>query len=158
MITQHFHRCLVISIQINGHICFKDCEQIIIPRTIYSVIQIFVTSPNEAHPEVFIKMKILMIYCNFKGLYADGISNGFLIDSSPPEIEEGPVFTRDFGLVGNTQFFRSSVKVRWKVADPESHIERQYLSLRSHLGGYFALSSTQVNIYSSMIVPLPHPQ
>lgn len=89
----------------------------------------------------------------FKGLYTDGVSNGFFIDSTPPEIEEGPKFTRDFGLVANTQFCRTSVKVGWKVADPESHIERQYLSLKSHLGSDFALSSTQVNIYPYVIGP-----
>lgn len=42
-----------------------------------------------------------MIYCNFKGLYVDGIFNGFLIDFFLFEIEEGLVFIRDFGLVGN---------------------------------------------------------
>ena len=77
----------------------------------------------------------------FSGLFVDVTSNGFLVDPTAPDIKSGPTFTRDFGLVKNTQFYRSSIKVEWKV---EAHIERQYLSLRSHLGGDFELSSTQV--------------
>lgn len=76
----------------------------------------------------------------------DGISSGFLVDTTPPEISSGPKHLKYFGYVENTQFDRSSVKVEWKVADPESYIERQYLSLKSHLGGDFALSSTLVRI------------
>lgn len=76
----------------------------------------------------------------------DGISSGFLVDTTPPEISSSPKHLEYFGLVENTQFDRSSVKVEWKVADPESYIERQYLSLKSHLGGDFALSSTLVRI------------
>lgn len=76
----------------------------------------------------------------------DGISSGFLVDTTPPEISSGPNYLQYFGLEEKTQFDRSSVKVEWKVADPESYIERQYLSLKSHLGGDFALSSTLVRI------------
>ncbi|XP_078321865.1 uncharacterized protein LOC111103999 isoform X3 [Crassostrea virginica] len=82
---------------------------------------------------------------NKAGLFVDVTSNGFLVDPTAPDIKKGPTFSRDFGLVENTQFYRSSIKVEWKVGDPESHIERQYLSLRSHLGSDFELSSTQVN-------------
>ncbi|XP_062606252.1 uncharacterized protein LOC134268062, partial [Saccostrea cucullata] len=82
---------------------------------------------------------------NKAGLFADGVSNGFIVDETPPEITSGPKFSRKFGLVENTQFYRSAVKVEWKVEDPESHIERQYLSLKSHIGGEFNLSSTQAN-------------
>nr|XP_034332757.1 uncharacterized protein LOC105327902 isoform X2 [Crassostrea gigas] len=82
---------------------------------------------------------------NKAGLYVDGISSGFLVDTTPPEISSGPNHLHYFGLEEKTQFDRSSVKVEWKVADPESYIERQYLSLKSHLGGDFALSSTLIN-------------
>jgi hypothetical protein len=77
----------------------------------------------------------------------DAVSNGFLVDETPPEIKFGPKFKRDFGLVENTQFHRSSFKVEWDVDDPESHIDRQYLSVKSHIGGYFDLFSTQVSVY-----------
>ncbi|XP_061176007.1 uncharacterized protein LOC133184958 [Saccostrea echinata] len=82
---------------------------------------------------------------NKAGLFAEGVSNGFLIDETPPVITSGPKFTKDSALVENTQIYKSLVKVEWKVNDPESHIERQYLSLKSHIGGDFNLSSVQVN-------------
>nr|XP_022322835.1 uncharacterized protein LOC111124268 [Crassostrea virginica] len=37
------------------------------------------------------------------------------------------------------------MKVEWTVTDTESHIERQYLSIKSHIGGEFDLASTKVN-------------
>ncbi|XP_061176006.1 uncharacterized protein LOC133184957 [Saccostrea echinata] len=82
---------------------------------------------------------------NKAGLFADGISNGFFIDETPPKITNGPKLTNGSKLVGNTQVYRSLVKIEWNVADPESHVETQYLSLKSHIGGDFRLSSTQVN-------------
>ncbi|XP_056015772.1 uncharacterized protein LOC125675332 [Ostrea edulis] len=82
---------------------------------------------------------------NKAGLFVDAVSNGFLVDQTPPEIKSGPKFKRDFGLTENTQFYRSSVKVEWDVDDPQSHIERQYFSVKSHIGGDFDFFSTQVN-------------
>ncbi|XP_062576068.1 uncharacterized protein LOC134237945 [Saccostrea cucullata] len=82
---------------------------------------------------------------NKAGLFVDGISNGFLVDETPPVISNGPKLTNGSALVENTQIYRSLVKIEWTVADPESHIERQYLSLRAHIGGDFNLSSTKVN-------------
>ncbi|CAG2247187.1 unnamed protein product [Mytilus edulis] len=37
------------------------------------------------------------------------------------------------------------MKVEWAVDDEESHIKRQYLSIKSHIGGEFMLSSQSVN-------------
>lgn len=39
------------------------------------------------------------------------------------------------------------MKVEWSVNDAESHIERQYLSIKSHIGGEFDLSSTKVKLF-----------
>lgn len=90
-------------------------------------------------------MKVIILDYNYiSGLFIDAISSGFLVDATPPVISSGPKFTKDFGLVASTQFYRSSLKVEWKVADLQSHIERQYLSLKSHHGGEFQHSSTQV--------------
>jgi hypothetical protein len=86
----------------------------------------------------------------FTGLFVDGVSNGFFVDETPPKIESGPNFKRDFGLIGNTQFHRSTFKVEWVVNDPQSHIERQYLSIKSHIGGDFDFCSTQVSIISTL--------
>ncbi|XP_061177042.1 uncharacterized protein LOC133185758 [Saccostrea echinata] len=82
---------------------------------------------------------------NKAGLFVDGISNGFFIDETPPVITNGPKLTKGSRLIENTQVYRSLVKIEWNVTDPESHIERQYLSLKSHIGGDFSLSSTQIN-------------
>lgn len=60
----------------------------------------------------------------------DATSSGFLVDTSAPEIRSGPQITRDFSLVDNTQFYRSTIKVEWQVEDQESYVERQYLSWR----------------------------
>ncbi|XP_062616047.1 uncharacterized protein LOC134277752 [Saccostrea cucullata] len=82
---------------------------------------------------------------NNAGLYTEATSNGFQIDNTPPVISRGPVFSKDFGVKDNTQFYRTLMKVEWDVSDSESYIERQYISLRSHMGGDFDLSSTQIN-------------
>jgi hypothetical protein len=78
------------------------------------------------------------------GLYTDSTSNGFIIDTTAPVIADGPKFSADFGIVGNAQFYRTVMKVEWRVDDGESSIERQYLSVKSHVGGEFDLASTQV--------------
>ena len=98
----------------------------------------------QTNMSIFPHLYYIKIYVS--ELFGDVTSNGFLVDPTAPDIKKGPTFTRDFGLVENTQFYRSLVKVEWKVEDQESHIERQYLSLRSHLGGDFELSSTQVKL------------
>ncbi|XP_061181031.1 uncharacterized protein LOC133189645 [Saccostrea echinata] len=82
---------------------------------------------------------------NKAGLFTDSTSNGFLVDTTAPVISMGPRFASDFSLVSDTQFYRTLMKVEWSVNDPESHIERQYLSVKSHIGGEFDLASTKVN-------------
>ena len=59
----------------------------------------------------------------------------------------GPTFPADFGVDGLTQIYRTTMKVEWTAADTESHIERQYLSIKSRKGGEFELSSVQVSYY-----------
>lgn len=78
------------------------------------------------------------------GLFRDSTSNGFIIDDTPPVLSRGPVFSKDIGIDGKTQFYRTFIKVEWEVGDEESHIEKQYVSLRSHLGGDFDLPSAEV--------------
>lgn len=78
------------------------------------------------------------------GLLTDSTSSGFIVDITAPEITEGPKFSPDFGILGNAQFYRTVMKVEWKVKDTESSIQRQYLSLKSHRGGEFDLASTKV--------------
>ncbi|XP_076085327.1 uncharacterized protein LOC143056126 [Mytilus galloprovincialis] len=82
---------------------------------------------------------------NKAGLWCESSSNGFIVDNTPPVISKPPTFAADFGIKGLTQIYRTSMKVEWAVDDEESHIKRQYLSIKSHIGGEFMLSSQSVN-------------
>ena len=77
-------------------------------------------------------------------MYTDSTSNGFVVDISAPVISKGPQFALPYSRVPDTQFYRTLMKVEWTVTDAESHIERQYLSIKSHIGGEFDLASTKV--------------
>jgi hypothetical protein len=95
---------------------------------------------------MFYEAIFLKVCYNFisKGLCREATSNGFIIDDTPPVISRGPVFSKDFGIISLTQFYRTLIKVEWKVSDKDSQIEKQYVSLRSHLGGDFDLPSAKV--------------
>ncbi|XP_055997828.1 uncharacterized protein LOC125647098 [Ostrea edulis] len=82
---------------------------------------------------------------NKAGLFTDSTSNGFVVDITAPVISNDPKFASVFSLVQDTQFYRTLMKVEWSVNDADSHIERQYLSVKSHIGGEFDLASTKVN-------------
>ncbi|CAC5370733.1 unnamed protein product [Mytilus coruscus] len=82
---------------------------------------------------------------NKAGLWSESSSNGFIVDNTPPVISETPTFSQDFGIMGLTQIYRTTMKVEWAVDDDESYIKRQYLSIKSHIGGEFMLSSQSVN-------------
>ncbi|XP_076113973.1 uncharacterized protein LOC143082259 [Mytilus galloprovincialis] len=82
---------------------------------------------------------------NKVGLWSESTSNGFLVDTSAPVITTTPTFSADFGINGLKQVYRTSMKVEWAVDDDESYIKRQYLSVNSHIGGEFMLSSQSVN-------------
>ena len=58
-----------------------------------------------------------------------------------------PTFSTDFGIYGLTQIYATSMKIEWDVEDTESFIKRQYLSIKSHLGGEFMLSSQKVGFF-----------
>ncbi|XP_061193435.1 uncharacterized protein LOC133201664 [Saccostrea echinata] len=92
-------------------------------------------------PRVYVTVRAY----NKAGQFADSTSNGFVIDDTPPVIVYGPRFSKDFGINGNTQFYRGSMKVEWDVKDEESYIDRQYISIKCHIGGDFQTSSIQVN-------------
>lgn len=78
------------------------------------------------------------------GLWSESSSNGFLVDNTAPVISVVPTFSEDFGIVGLTQIYRTSMKIEWGVEDEESFIKRQFLSIKSHIGGEFMLSSESV--------------
>ena len=81
----------------------------------------------------------------FTGLWSESTSNGFLVDTSAPVITKTPTFSADFGIKELTQVYRTSMKVEWTVDDDESFIKRQFLSVKSHIGGEFMLSSQSVS-------------
>ncbi|KAK3083351.1 hypothetical protein FSP39_020593 [Pinctada imbricata] len=87
---------------------------------------------------------------NMAGMYTQSISNGFVVDETPPDISQGPLFSTDFGVYQNPsmQFYhrdRTTLKVYWTASDDVSHIERQYISISSHIGGEFSRSPVKIN-------------
>jgi hypothetical protein len=68
-----------------------------------------------------------------------------VVDTTGPIITKPPTFSEDFGIMALTQIYRSSMKVEWMVDDAESYIKRQFLSIKSHVGGEFMLSSQLVS-------------
>ncbi|XP_071123173.1 uncharacterized protein [Mytilus edulis] len=82
---------------------------------------------------------------NRAGLWTESSSNGFIVDITAPVVSTSLTFAKDYGINGLTQIYRDSMKVEWDIDDPESFIKRQYLSISSHIGGEFNLSSIHVN-------------
>ncbi|XP_060580924.1 uncharacterized protein LOC132737608 [Ruditapes philippinarum] len=89
------------------------------------------------------------IYCtvrayNLAGKFVEASSNGLIIDDTPPvftaNISMSPIGT----IKDGTTVLRTTLKVHWNVEDSESFIEKQYLSISSHIGGDFNLSSTRI--------------
>lgn len=76
-------------------------------------------------------------------------SNGFIVDDTAPEIALEPSFpanlvTYDTDTDQFYQVHRTTLKVEWQASDQESYIERQYLTIKSHIGGEFNSAPTQV--------------
>ncbi|XP_061189002.1 uncharacterized protein LOC133197151 [Saccostrea echinata] len=87
---------------------------------------------------------------NNAGLYVEASSNGFIVDETGPIIGQEPSFPVDFVTYDTVtdqyyQVHRTTLKVEWQVSDLESHIERQYLTIKSHVGGDFNSAPTQIN-------------
>lgn len=83
------------------------------------------------------------------GLYVESSSNGFIVDDTAPEVALEPSFpanmvTYDTDTDQFYQVHRTTLKVEWQTSDPESYIERQYLTIKSHIGGEFNSAPTQV--------------
>ncbi|XP_052095904.1 uncharacterized protein LOC127731085 [Mytilus californianus] len=83
---------------------------------------------------------------NKVGLFSESTSNGFKIDLSAPVIIVSPFLSHDLGSAeeGSVQV-RSTMRIKWNVEDEQSFIERQYLSIGTHIGGEFNMTSTQLN-------------
>ncbi|KAK3589056.1 hypothetical protein CHS0354_008706 [Potamilus streckersoni] len=91
------------------------------------------------------KIYITIRAYNKAGLFAESSSNGFIVDISAPNITKRLELVSRGSLRPSTLVYRSAMKIQWEVVDMESFIDRQYLSIQSHIGGDFNLSSTKVN-------------
>ncbi|XP_041351012.1 uncharacterized protein LOC121369995 [Gigantopelta aegis] len=82
---------------------------------------------------------------NKAGLWSEAISNGFFVDLTSPVTVTIPYLSKDISSMKPfTIVSRSSIKIKWKFIDPESSIERQFISISSHYFGEFQTNSIQV--------------
>ncbi|WAR04731.1 hypothetical protein MAR_020100, partial [Mya arenaria] len=93
-----------------------------------------------------------LVYCtvrayNKAGYFTEMSSNGFVVDTSPPTISK-ELSLSPFGRSishDKTTILRSSLRVHWDTSDSDSGISAQYLSLSSHIGGDFNVSTVKVD-------------
>ncbi|WAR05722.1 hypothetical protein MAR_021091 [Mya arenaria] len=93
-----------------------------------------------------------LVYCtvrayNKAGLFSEMSSNGFVVDTSPPTIVKELALS-PFGRSNSydrTTLLRSSLKVYWDTSDSDSGISAQYLSVSSHMGGDFNISTVKID-------------
>lgn len=77
-------------------------------------------------------------------MFSEAMSNGFIVDVSGPVFGKNVTHHRIGSAVVNTSVLQSVLRVEWEVADNESFIDEQYLSIVSHIGGDFNASSIKV--------------
>ncbi|CAH1242187.1 Hypp6494 [Branchiostoma lanceolatum] len=72
---------------------------------------------------------------NHVGMAVETTSNGFIVDTSVPNITSPARIEHIHGsVVEGTQVWRSALRVTWGFSDPESMIVQQHLSLHNHHG------------------------
>ncbi|XP_071784665.1 uncharacterized protein [Asterias amurensis] len=73
---------------------------------------------------------------NGLGMWSESTSNGFRVDSSPPEVIQEPTIDGTVGVVvRNTQVLCDVIRFVWKFVDVESGITDQYVSVSTHHNG-----------------------
>ena len=77
-------------------------------------------------------------------MYVEASSNGFIVDDTPPSFTTNLTMSPIGTIIKGTTVSRTTLRVYWDVKDKESFIESQHLSISSHIGGDFNLSSTKV--------------
>jgi hypothetical protein len=75
----------------------------------------------------------------------EATSNGFIVDDTPPIFKTNLTMSSIGTIKNGTTVSRTTLRVYWDVNDDESFIETQHLSISSHMGGDFNLSSTKVS-------------
>jgi hypothetical protein len=78
-------------------------------------------------------------------MYVEATSNGFIVDDTPPIFTTNLTMAQIGTIKNGTTVSRTTLRVYWDVKDEESFIETQHLSISSHMGGDFNLSSTKVS-------------
>jgi hypothetical protein len=73
-----------------------------------------------------------------------------LVDGTPPVFEEELALSHIGSMKDGTSILRSLVRVNWAVNDQESYIESQHLSISSHIGGDYNVSSVKVSLNKKM--------
>ncbi|XP_022107048.1 uncharacterized protein LOC110988105 [Acanthaster planci] len=82
---------------------------------------------------------------NRLGMWSEATSNGFRLDSSPPDVVDAPAVDKSQGMVvQNTQVLRDLIHFSWKFIDPESGIRDQYISLRTHRNGDVSITPIKI--------------
>ncbi|XP_038051300.1 uncharacterized protein LOC119724354 isoform X2 [Patiria miniata] len=73
---------------------------------------------------------------NQLGMWIEATSNGFRVDSSPPDVMSAPAVDQTLGMaVRNTQVLQDLIRFSWKFSDPESGIKDQFVSVSTHRNG-----------------------
>ncbi|XP_053398947.1 uncharacterized protein LOC128556937 [Mercenaria mercenaria] len=93
--------------------------------------------------------KDVRIYCtvrayNRAGRFVEASSNGFIVDDTAPIFATRLSMSSIGSIKSRTTVLRNTLKVHWDVIDEESFIKSQHLSISSHIGGDFNLSSIAV--------------
>ncbi|XP_038057739.1 uncharacterized protein LOC119729229 [Patiria miniata] len=82
---------------------------------------------------------------NRLGMWSQATSNGFRVDSSPPDVVDAPAVDETQGMaVTNTQVLRDLIHFSWKFSDPESGIKDQYVSVSTHHNGDVNIPSIKI--------------
>ncbi|VDI13269.1 Hypothetical predicted protein, partial [Mytilus galloprovincialis] len=106
------------------------------------IVHLNLTAYLPLQKRIFVTVRVY----NKAGLFSEASSNGFIVDVTPPIFFENPFLVHDFGsFYKDSIVFRSTFKVKWKVGDKDSYIDRQYISIGCHIGGNFSSSSIQLN-------------
>ncbi|XP_022105050.1 uncharacterized protein LOC110986986 isoform X2 [Acanthaster planci] len=82
---------------------------------------------------------------NRLGMWSEATSNGFRVDSSPPDVLKAPAFDETQGMaVQGTQILRDVIHISWKFRDPESGIKDQYVSVSTHQNGDVSIHPVKI--------------
>ncbi|XP_022102003.1 uncharacterized protein LOC110985345 [Acanthaster planci] len=69
-------------------------------------------------------------------MWIEATSNGFRVDSSPPDVVDAPAVDETQGMaVRNTLVFCDLIRFSWKFSDPESGVKDQFVSVSTHHSG-----------------------